>query len=505
MGHIVFIGSVMLFHNMMIFKEDNAQFILNIFHWLSRTGLTKVDISFQINRANYFITLGMIFMIIGGIAIILSKRIPLYEDKLYRLTIAILSIIFCLYLLAIVGTYYHYISTIQATEAEALSLWLIYMKVNVMMTPIYLLLILLVVYLHKRTIPHLRDNMYKLLIGDVIGSAIVCLYLAYFWYVNVSSNIIEEVIPMTLGFYTVMAIPWIGIPFLWLLLRKQFEKYIIRPHLNQLSFNPVTYVNLFHIELYSKFIYILYAVLLLSYRLPSIVLVLYDQLLGRSILLENYSDIIRINSFLVMALAAAIFMLRRTPRYGLKNREELNKVNQILFTREIPYFLILLYVIPVLLRFVVGLQVQIEKIAYVFIGIFIGYLVGYGLLWLYFTGLKTALATVTTTVILIGYQWIVENMLIKTVTSIVEKTAYSSILAIAIAVAMKQTLGDFLKSITIKPKPKPKTKKERIEELKVLIENLDKALVEGRITEELYKELKTKYTLEIQKLESENQ
>lgn len=145
-----------------------------------------------------------------------------------------------------------------------------------------------------------------------------------------------------------------------------------------------------------------------------------------------------------------------------------------------------------------GARPSVSALALNLAGVFLGYAVGYSCLWVYFKGVREALATVATGFLVLGYQRLVNQALLGKVTTVLQSTALSGVVAIVVAGSLKKMLSEFTKKAVERPPRKPPS---RAEELRALLEKLDRALIEGRISEETYRELKEKYEKELKALE----
>ncbi|MCD6457398.1 MAG: hypothetical protein J7K82_00980, partial [Thermoproteales archaeon] len=103
------------------------------------------------------------------------------------------------------------------------------------------------------------------------------------------------------------------------------------------------------------------------------------------------------------------------------------------------------------------------------------------------------------------YQWVINTYLLRKITAFIEHTALAGVLSFMVTAVIKSLQKDFEKAlkktgILEKIVPVPPSPDRKIQELKETLEKLDKALIEGRIDLETYKNLKAKYEEELKKL-----
>ncbi len=482
-GRACFVNGLIFLNNYFLFAGDNAQFIVNVFNWLAGRSPKEINLEFQRTRTLFFIAAGVVVVALMALAIGASARIPLSGSKLLKVTALTLGALLAAY----AGAVLHGYVKIGSLGGISFEYFVSFYRQSMVATCLLALYLLSLSKAYR--VSPFSENMLKLMVGQAVGSIPLLLLVAHLWS---TTQLPMLSMPVALGVYSLNIYAWLGVPFLWLMLRKTFEKRTVEPYASALRVSTQAYHSLLS-ELYGKYISPIYAIVTASYLLPALVILTLDQLWGGRAPSGEVFDLLHVNEFFVLSLAIAIFLLRKGPKYGFTSVEELRNVNALTFTREVPYLLIMLFLVPKVIGPVAGLEVELKSIGYVLVGVFIGYVVGYGVLWLYFKGVKEALVTIVTALIVMGYQWLVESMFLKPLTSILQQTTAAA-LAIAVSVALKRTLADFLKSVPAKPR------RTRREELKELLRKLDQALIEGRISEETYRELKEKYEEKLRRL-----
>jgi len=246
------------------------------------------------------------------------------------------------------------------------------------------------------------------------------------------------------------------------------------------------------------------ALITLVGTLPRYVLFIYSMLWGGELYRVEWFYILRFNVFLVIAFVLVFFMLRKAVNMGLTNLGKLNELKDLIFARELPYLIIAMFLVPDVLKTVFG----VSDVYYIFLnllGIFAAYGVGYAAVRVLFSNLPRLGATLITGLIILLYQWVINTYLLRKITAFIEHTALAGVLSFMVTAVIKSLQKDFEKAlkktgILEKIVPVPPSPDRKIQELKETLEKLDKALIEGRIDLETYKNLKAKYEEELKKL-----
>jgi len=495
-GRVAFLSAFSLLENKVVFLADNEQLIVNLFNWLAGRQLSPVNVEFQVARTQRVLAVGVFLLLAAALVVAFSGRIPLTGAKLFKAVTATIAVIM---LAAAAYSAYGVSRMLEAYGPvwhEALSLY-----ANPIATIAVLAIVL--VLLRKAARPsELTDSALRLVLGHAASGLLVALAAAYLWLEVYASPL---AFPLALTIYSLFAMRWLGFPSLWLLFRDKYEEKVLAPFTLSVGVPMERLRGILYRELYTRFIYPLFALVSLSYILPAFTTIALTELWGEIGGVEGWLNLFLINTFLVLALLISLLLVRKGPSRGFRDKQSLSALNAVVFTREIPYLVLTLYLVPYVAKSLVdvitGAGADLLDITYMLAGLFVGYAVGYAVLWLYFAGLKGLVTAAATTLTLLGYHWLVENYLIKPMVATIEqRLTVSAVFAVAVSSTLKRILGDFLKTLPSKPAPPSREK-----ELRELLRKLDEALIEGRISEELYRALKRKYEEELAELSKSRQ
>jgi len=497
-GRAVILPLSYMADNFYLFAGDNAQFIVNIFNWLAHRAPRKADLGFQERRYSFYSTLAAAVSLVAALVVLLSYKLTRFSAKLYWAVLALLGAILVVQLL-----YEAYVTSTYLGLGLPLN-YLLLSDMPIIVSIISLAAVVVALKVYKdRVDARLLPPLLAFSLGVVVANVIVSVFNAYFALDNIPFT--YNFTRLLLSQFSTTSLLLLGMPALWLAFREKFEEWGTKPVLSPNSLSRETYEDVFYGSFYPKYVFIAMATSYLTYTLPVEVVFVTYWLWGGKGLASGWAGLysaFKVLMYFVMALVVAFLVFRKAIRGGLRDRESLQTLNFVLFAREYPYLLLAIFVVPAVVGHIVsllaGYQVSTTELALSLAGVFLGYVVGYSALWLYFKGVKEATTTIATGLLVLGYQWLVNQAFLKEVSTFLERTALSGVIAIAIAGFLKKMLSEFTKEAIAPPKKPHKPTRE--EELKGLLEKLDKALIEGRISEETYRELKEKYERELESL-----
>ncbi|RLE76103.1 MAG: hypothetical protein DRZ80_01645 [Thermoprotei archaeon] len=512
-GRIIAIGSLFFHCNFYVFSKDNPQFIINMFRWLAKK--EPLTVNTESNKFRTYMYLGLLvsFLLIAMIFIWKSPSILPSGLKLKLLLRIFLSTLLAIYVVLLIAIVLVSISPISSHEYASFDLGTIIENITYYNAHVYIAVLIICSILFEniwtRADPELVQSMVKLALALGIAFILPTIYVYIFWFLE------NEIITPLWFFVTSstaawgtyfwgIVLLWIGLPIAWLWFRSYFERGIVYPELPEVGLNFENYRKLFYSDLYGSFIFKMVALITLVGTLPRYVLFIYSMLWGGELYRVEWFYILRFNVFLVIAFVLVFFMLRKAVNTGLTNLSKLNELKDLIFAREMPYLIIAMFLVPDILRTVFGVS-DVYYILLNLLGIFAAYGVGYAAVRVLFSNLPRLGATLITGLIILLYQWVINTYLLRKITAFIEHTALAGVLSFMVTAVIKSLQKDFEKAlkktgILEKIVPVPPSPDRKIQELKETLEKLDKALIEGRIDLETYKNLKAKYEEELKKL-----
>ncbi len=484
--------------NLFIFEEKNYQLIINVFDWLSCRSPRRPDISFQEKRLYTYLAIAAILSALAGLLVTFSYRIST-SKKWLVLAIYAATIV-------IAGLHTWYLAECWASLSSLFTQWgysssdtlrsFIYFYQDYIYGLLMAILVGLAFHVAARRARAKYLNIMKFSLGLLAGMAAISLFYAYFWldYIPLIQNILD----IYLFRLNELMLIILGVPTAWILMRQIFREKVIESFLVSSSLGRETYDKLIEGLFYGKYVFIALGAAIAVYSfsstayyvMPFVWIYSFTQDVGTGIAISFY---------FIAGLIASILMLRGALREGLKDPDLIKTLTTLIFTREFPYLLLTLNVIPslanLLLTLAGGYRVNLLEASTPLIGIFVAYMVGYAAMWLFVKGVKTAALTVASALVILAYQLLVSQLFLSKVTTLLDRTIASGVITIAMTGTMRKMLSEFTKKTLEKPMEKREKEAvlKRREDLEKLLEKLDKALIEGRISEETYKQLKEKY------------
>lgn len=438
-GRVVVFGSEMMFSDFYIYSEDNAQFLLNVFCWCSGLNMRTADYSHVLNLTYTYIGIAVAIVLLSSALVAFSNRIVRGVPKWVVLAFLVVNIALAL----INPLYYRTYNLTYIAPAVLFSVCLLFFAL----------------YWNKLE-DRLRTSMCRLMIMLGLAYSLISLYMAYFLYNNLSIVGLDPNISITAAikmYVTVLSQEWIGVPLLWLLFRKRFEEEFIYSEVIELGLPPEGYEDIFYNKLYGNYIYKIMAVILAAQALPGTTLLTYEFLWGGHTFPEDWFKLIYINGFIVFSVLSAIFMLKRAVEYELTDEEKLAEFKDLIFVRELPYTLVMLFVVPAIVSSVVSMTFK-QSLYISLLGLFIGYVIGYIAVKIYGSGVSSFFSTIIVAVMFLVYQWIINSTLLKPLLGTLQNTSLSGAMSLVLTIGFKKMYIDFQKTFEKALKARKKTR-----------------------------------------------
>ena len=503
-GRVLIFPLTEISNNFQIMSNHNYQLVLNIFNWLADRQPTKADLSFQEARFQRYMLLAALLSVLAGFIVALSYKVKV---ELRRLSLILYAAILVFALLHVWYLYSQF-SAMQKVYTE-LGFSFTYTFTSFLQYYSFYIASLAAVGVvgaaFWAAVRRVRDeykDIFKFALGFLGGVAVISLYYLYFWvdYVPFITDALGPYIHRVRDMMFLL----LGVPTAWVLLRPSFEKKFIQGFIKSGKIGKEIYEKLILRGFYGVYVFIALGI---AVAVSSFSIMTYytSILVWMTQIPQDVYTGISLSFYFVAALVISILMLRRALKEGLYEAGFLETLNMLVFTREFPYLLLTFNIIPSLasaaMWLIFGYTVDATYMLTPLIGIFVAYMVGYAVTWLFIKGIRTAAATIASALIILAYQLFISQVFLSKVTTLLDRTVTSGVLTIAIAGTMRKMLSEFTKKTLEKPKKEEKPPKlSEKEELEKLLEELDKALIEGRISEATYKELKEKYQRKLQEL-----
>ena len=442
-GRIVLFGSEDMFYDFYIYSEDNAQFLLNVFCWVSKTSLREASYNYIINLTYAYEGVAIFIIVIGTLLVAFSNKIIRRVSRSLVLVYLSLNTIMCLS-----ASLYYIASTYSPSLEWTLISWLV-------IPPLLMFACLIFFFIKWKDLnERLRTSMSKLMISISIAYGLATAYYTHFRYYNPPSlyfkldpEFTKKTVITGIALYACVVAPlWIGIPTLWLLFRKAFERNFVYPGVIELNLPPEAYEDIFYDKLYGNYIFKIIAATIAAKAIPGVALHIYSYLWGGRTLPEEWYHLIILNSFLVFSVLAAIFMLKRAVEYGLTDSKRLMEFRDLIFVRELPYILLMMFAVPALISSVIYMKVE-SRLALSLVGLFVSFIVGYIAVRLCSSNLSSVTSTILITVIFLVYQWLINSAFLKPILGFIPKTSLSGIMSVVLTVAFKKVYSDFEKAL----------------------------------------------------------